>query len=72
MWRETPEQRLTYVKKRQLDLIAETAANRRPPSRATKAGRRRAALRLRLGALLIVIGRTLCDEDALNPRLARR
>lgn len=72
MWRETPEQRLMYVTKRQLDLIAESAANRRPPSRATKAGHRRTALQLRLGALLIAIGRALCDEDALSPHLARR
>jgi hypothetical protein len=71
MWREMPEQRLTYVRQRQSELIAEAAADR-SGGRPTHSEHGFTGLHLRLGRLLIVIGRSLYEEDALSPELVRR
>lgn len=71
MWRDMPEHRLTYIQQRQSGLISEAAANRSAARRTTGGERRFTGLHLRVGTLLIVIGRTLCEEDALSPDLVR-
>ena len=65
---ETPEMRLLYIKQRQAELMSAAASDRPVPSRQRRQGRNAGfiGLRIRLGSLLIAIGRTLCDEDALR------
>ncbi|MFI5258103.1 MAG: hypothetical protein ACHQ01_00615 [Candidatus Limnocylindrales bacterium] len=65
MWRDTPEQRLDTINQRNSDLIAE-AASTRLARRAARDRRGFTGLRVRLGTLLIVVGRTLCEEDVLR------
>jgi len=68
---DQPEQRLMYIKRQQSDRIAEAAANRLA-AELTRHGRRRfVGLHLRLGDLLIVVGRTLGDEDGFSLDLVR-
>lgn len=65
MWPDTPEQRLTAINRRNSALIAEAASDRLA-GRATRDRRGFTGLHFRLGTLLIVIGRTLCEEDVLR------
>jgi hypothetical protein len=60
-----------YIKQRQADRIADAAANRSVDERTTSGRRRFVGLHIRLGDLLIVVGRTLCDEDGLSLDPAR-
>jgi hypothetical protein len=71
MWPDTPEQRLDYIKRRQAELIAEAAASRSVARRTAHHDHRFTGLRIRFGSLLIMIGRTLCEEDALRHDPAR-
>ncbi len=64
---EMPEQRLAYIKQRHADLMAEAAANRSAAGRRFDTERRFTGLHVHLGTLLIVIGRTLREEDARCP-----
>ncbi len=71
MWYDNPEQKLGEIKRRQAELAAEAAANRL----ATRRDRTRSdfqGLRIRLGSILIVVGRTLCEDEALQAGLVRR
>jgi hypothetical protein len=61
-----PEQRLDYIKRRQAELIAQAAAGRLIARRTAHHDHRFTGLRIRLGGILIMIGRTLCEEDALR------
>ena len=70
--REPTELRLTAIKRRQADLAAEAAASRLVARRRVDAGAGFSGLRLRLGSVLIVVGRKLCEEDALKAGLVRR
>ena len=70
MWPDTPELRSTYIAQRHAELRAEAATNRAPRKRADSGTYRiRGGLHLQIGALLIVVGRRLCDEDrrSLDP-----
>jgi hypothetical protein len=67
MWHETPEQRLQYVKERQTELVSQAAADRAVARRAKAADHGFTGLHLRVGTLLIVIGRTLCEDEVLAP-----
>jgi hypothetical protein len=64
---DSPEHRYTYITQRQAELRAEAATNRaaRAPARRPQAYRVR-GVHFHLGALLIVIGRGLCEEDGRN------
>jgi len=68
MWPDSPEQRLMIVKQRQAELRAEAAANR--SARRVAPDRSFSGLRLRVGSLIIVVGRTLSD-DMTSPHPAR-
>jgi hypothetical protein len=70
MWHELPEQRLAYIHQRQAELIAEAASNRLAPRRKA-AVRNFSGIHLQFGDLLIVIGRTLCEDEALRRDAAR-
>ena len=63
MWPDTPEQRSTYIAQRQAELRAEAAAYRATRRRAGSGTYRIRGLHLRIGALLIVVGRSLCEEE---------
>jgi hypothetical protein len=70
--RELTELRLADIKRRQAEFAAEAASIRLVDRRRRDAGAGFSGLRIRLGSLLIVIGRTLCEEDALKAGLVRR
>jgi hypothetical protein len=72
MWHETPEQQLMYINQQHSDSIsiAEGSRSFRLRRRAVEAGEGFVGLRIHLGTLLIVIGRTLCEEDALRHNAA--
>jgi hypothetical protein len=61
MWPDSPEQRLMIVKQRQAELRAEAAANR--SARRVAPDRSFSGLRLHVGSLIIVVGRTLSDDN---------
>ncbi|MGA2512716.1 MAG: hypothetical protein ABSG37_03755 [Candidatus Limnocylindrales bacterium] len=67
MFHEIPEQRLVYIKERHADLITEAAAIRSAARPRGRAERRFTGLHLHIGRILIVVGRTLREEDALRP-----
>jgi hypothetical protein len=72
MWPDTLEQRRTYINQHQAELRAEAAANRM--ARGRPAGSRTYRIRglhLQIGTLLIVVGRSLCDEDRRQAEPAR-
>jgi hypothetical protein len=69
MWHEGPDQRLFLASLRQDELRAEAAAARRSsrgPESPLSIDRAR-GFHLRVGRILIVVGRTLRDEDARHP-----
>jgi hypothetical protein len=68
MWHETPEQQLLYIRQQQAAGLRMAATDRSGPERRgkTRHGAGFTGLRIRLGTLLIVVGRTLCDEEALR------
>jgi hypothetical protein len=68
MWPDSPDQRLMIVKQRQAELRAEAAANRSALRFAPD--RSFSGLRLHVGSLIIVVGRTLSD-DMPSPHPAR-
>jgi hypothetical protein len=68
---DQPEQRLKYIKQQHSDRVAEAAASRLAAELSTPGRRRFVGLHIRLGDLLIVVGRTLCDEDGLSLDLVR-
>ncbi|HEY1169008.1 MAG TPA: hypothetical protein VGE81_08570 [Candidatus Limnocylindrales bacterium] len=57
----------SYIGHRQADLIAEAAANRSVTRPTVRGQRRFTGLRLHLGTLLIVVGRTLHEDDGRCP-----
>lgn len=69
MFPQTPDQRLAYIKQKQSALIAEAASDRLV---ARKKARDRGftGLRLQIGALFIVIGRTICEDEVLRRNAA--
>ena len=67
MWYDMPEQRLEYVKGRQSQLRSQAAAERAVAPRAKAADHGFTCLHLRVGTLLIVIGRTLYEDEVLAP-----
>lgn len=70
MWREMPDQQLEYINRRHAELISEAAsdhfAGRPAPNRSVHGERGFTGLHFHLGTLLIVIGRTLCDDEPLR------
>jgi hypothetical protein len=68
MWPDTSEGRMLIIKGRQAELRAEAAAARM--ARGFKPGRGYSGLRIRVGSLIIVVGRTF-GEDKPSPRLVR-
>lgn len=71
MWPDMPDQRLDYIKRRQTELMAQAAAGRLIARGTAHRDHRFTGLRIRFGSLLIMIGRTLCEEDALRHDPAR-
>ena len=67
MWPDTPEHRLMIIEQRHAELAREAAAARM--ARRTR-GRDFSGLRIRVGSLIIVVGRTFGD-DKPSPRLVR-
>ena len=64
MWPDSPEQRLTYIAQRQARIRADVAAGRARRTRTDAARTYRVkGLHFHLGTLLIVIGRSLCEEE---------
>ncbi len=70
MWPDTTEHRLTAVNQQNSALLAE-AASARLGARRTRDRQGFTGLRLRLGTFLIVVGRTICEEDVLRHDPAR-
>ena len=70
MWPDMPDQRLDYIKRRQAEIIAQAAASRSIARRPAH-HHRFVGLRVRLGSALIMVGRTLCEEEALRHDPAR-
>ena len=68
MWHESPEQRLMLIRQRQCELMTDAADEK--SSRARRRVRDRIAgfsgLQIHVGTILIAVGRTLCEEDALR------
>jgi hypothetical protein len=75
MWREMPDQQLEYINQRHAELTAEAASDRfaaRPAATRTVHGERGfTGLHVHLGTLLIVIGRSLRDDEPLRHDAAR-
>jgi hypothetical protein len=67
MWYDMPEQRLAYVRGRQSQLRSQAAAERAVARRARSADHGFTGLHLRVGTVLIVIGRTLYEDEVLAP-----
>ena len=63
MWPDTPEQRSTYIAQRHAELRAEADAHRMSRKEAGSGTYRVRGLHLRIGAFLIVVGRSLCEEE---------
>jgi hypothetical protein len=61
MWPDIPDQRLMIVKQRQAELRAEAATNR--STRKFAPDRSFSGLRIRVGSLIIVVGRTFADDN---------
>jgi hypothetical protein len=61
MWPDIPEQHLMIVNQRQAELRAEAAANR--SARRFAPDRSFSGLRLHVGSLIIVVGRTFDDDN---------
>jgi hypothetical protein len=71
MWPDTPDQRFTYITQRQAELRAEAASNRLRPRRvAGPRVHRVQGVHIHLGTLMILVGRTLCDEESRLPDAA--
>jgi hypothetical protein len=68
---DQPEQRLAYIKQQHSERIARAAADRSAALLPRHSRPRFVGLHVRLGDLLIVVGRTLCDEDGLSLDLVR-
>jgi hypothetical protein len=66
MWQQMPDQQLADINNRHADLIREAASHRIAVRKHTHYDAHFTGLRLRLGSLLIVIGKSLCDEEALS------
>jgi len=66
MWQPMPDQQLADINRQHACLIEEAASNRIASLRET-GGRREnfTGLRLQLGSLLIVVGRSVCEDDGL-------
>jgi len=60
-----PEQQYTYIKQQQFRSIAEAAEDHMASRRNSAESLRFTGLRLRFGTFLIVVGRTLCEDDVL-------
>jgi hypothetical protein len=68
MWHETPEQRLTFIEQQHSAERSAMVADyqTRARDRSYRRGPASVRLRIRLGIFFIVVGRTLCGEDALR------
>ena len=65
MWQQMPDQQLIDINLRHANLIEEAAPDRFASSKQTPDRTHFTGLRVRVGALLIVVGRSLCDDEAL-------
>jgi hypothetical protein len=68
MWHSMPDMQYTYIKQQQSRSIAEAAADHMASRRHAAESLRFTGLRLRFGTFLIVVGRTLCEDDVLAVR----
>ena len=68
MWHEDPEQRLSFIRQRQSEFMTDAADDRsgRPQRHAGNRIAGFSGLQIHLGGLLIAVGRTLREEDALR------
>jgi hypothetical protein len=65
MWQEMPDQQLNDINLRHATLIEEAASDRFASRRQTTEKAHFTRLRVRVGALLIVVGCSLCEDEAL-------
>jgi hypothetical protein len=65
MWQQMPDQQLTDINLRHANLIQEAASDRIASGKHTTDRAHFTGLRVRVGALLIVVGRSLCEDEAL-------
>jgi hypothetical protein len=65
MWQPMPDQQLADINQQHANLIREAASDR-SARRPAKNDAHFTGLRLRLGTLLIVVGRSLCDDETLS------
>lgn len=65
MWQQMPDQQLIDINLRHATLIQEAETNRIASRRDTQSRAHFTGLRVRVGALLIVVGRSLCEDEAL-------
>ena len=70
MRHQMPDQQYTYIKQQQSRSIAEAAADHMASRRNSNESLRFTGLRLRFGTFLIVVGRTLCEDEVLAGRAA--
>ncbi len=68
MFLDSPDVRLSLVNLRNAELIAESASARLATARQKR--RNFSGFRLRIGTFLIVVGRTLCEDEVLYGRPA--
>jgi hypothetical protein len=66
MLNQFPDQRLEYINRRHSDQMAQAAAERRAGHRTVHGERSFSGLHIHFGTLMIVIGRSLREEDALR------
>jgi hypothetical protein len=65
MWQQMPDQQLTDINIRHANLIEEAASDRIASRSDTPDRSHFIGFRVRVGALLIVVGRSLCEDEAL-------
>jgi hypothetical protein len=65
MWQQMPDQQLTDINMRHAALIEEAASDRSAAQRQTTEKAHSTGLRVRVGTLLIVVGRSLCEDESL-------
>ena len=65
MWQQMPDQQLTDINLRHASHIEEAASDRFASRKQTPDRAHFTGLRVRVGVLLIVVGRSLCEDEAL-------
>jgi hypothetical protein len=68
MWYEAPEQRLNFIRQRQGEMMADAADDKsgRPQRQVGNRIAGFSGLQIHLGTILIAVGHTLREEDALR------